>query len=239
MQRTLSAEQVEAFHHDLFVEDQVRHFAGMLPGRGGGRVVDVGGGCGYFVRRLHQLTDRPVRVIDTDQASLEICRAAGIEARDEDALAPQAQGDEEVISFNLVLHHLVGSGEQATRALQIRALLAWRGKVTSLFVNEYIYESFVANLSGRLIFAITSSRILSALGRAVATVVPAFRANTFGVGVRFRAHDEWVELFSEAGFEVVDRRIGEPEPVAAPLRLMFIRQIRRDSFVLRAAPSFR
>jgi hypothetical protein len=57
------------------------------------------------------------------------------------------------------------------------------------------------------------------------------------VGVRFRSHDEWVQLFSQAGFRVEDRRIGDAERVAPPLRVLFIRTIRRDSFLLRARAS--
>lgn len=237
-QRPLSSEQVEAFHHDLFVEDQTRHFIEMAPNpAGSGLVVDVGGGCGFFARRLQQLTARPVRVIDMDPASVRACHEAGVHATRGDALAPIAAGDEEVASFNLILHHLVAGSEAETRALQVRALSAWHGRAQALFVNEYIYESFIARLSGWLIFRITKSRVLSALGKVVAKVVPAFKANTFGVGVRFRSHDEWVELFSQAGFQVEDRRIGNSERVAPPLRLLLIRTIRRDSFLLRPMAS--
>ena len=102
-----------------------------------------------------------------------------------------------------------------------------------VFVNEYIYESYIDGLSGRLIFHITKSRLLSAVGRAIASVVPALRANTFGVGVRFRSHDEWTTLFRDAGFEVVRARLGEPERVAFARRALLIKAIRRDSFLLR------
>lgn len=238
LQRTLSTEQVEAFYHDLFVEDQTRHFIEMLPDpAGAGMVVDVGGGCGFFARRLQQLTARRVRVMDMDPASVQACHDAGVEAMRGDALAPLPSGDEEVVSFNLILHHLVADTEAETRALQVKALRAWHGHTQALFVNEYIYESFIDRLSGWLIFQITKSRVLSALGKAAAKVVPAFKANTFGVGVRFRSHDEWAELFAQAGFRVDDRRIGEAERIAPPLRVLFIRTIRRDSFLLRARAS--
>lgn len=237
-QRTLSREQVEAYYHDDFVEGQTRHFIEMAPERvRSGLVVDVGCGCGFFARRLMQLTARPARVIDMDPASVRACHEAGVQATRGDALAPVSAGDEEVASFNVILHYLVADSEAETRALQVRALNAWHGRVVAVFVNKYIYESFVASLSGWLIFKITKSRVLSALGRAAAKVVPAFKANTFGVGVRFRSHDEWVELFHQAGFRVEDRRIGTPERVAPPLRSLLIRTIRRDSFLLRPLSS--
>lgn len=236
MQRTLSTKQVEAFHHDNFVEDQVRHFVEMLPAVAAGtQVLDLGGGCGFFARRLQQAAQCPVRVVDLDEASVRACKEVGIDAVLGNALDPALRGNEAVATFNLILHHLVADSEAETRALQVQALANLRGRVERLFVNEYIYESFVGHLSGRLIFQITKSRLLSSFGRLVATVVPAFRANTFGVGVRFRAHAEWRSLFEQAGYCVRDARIGSPEIVALPLRTLLIRTIRRDSFLLEPA----
>ena len=239
MQNKLSNEQIEAFYHDEFVEDQTKHFIQLLgPGAGDGRVVaDVGGGCGFFARRLAHLTGRKVRVIDTDAASVEASRKAGVDAVLGDALDPKAAGDEGVVTFNLILHHLVGPSEKATRELQIRALAAWRSRAPEIFVNEYIYQSVVGTFSGWLIYRITKSRILSWVGRAVSLVLRSLRANTFGVGVRFRAHEEWRRLFDEAGFEVVSAVTGEREPVSLPRRLLLIKAIRRDSFLLRPRPS--
>ena len=62
--------------------------------------------------------------------------------------------------------------------------------------------------------------------------MPALKANTFGVGVRFRSHREWLKLFEEAGWRTTAVRIGKPEPIARPLRGMLIKVIRRDSFRL-------
>jgi hypothetical protein len=205
----------------------------LLPAAGSTRVtVDIGGGCGFFARRLVQQAGGRVRVLDMDPTSVATCREAGVEAVQGDALAPVIAGDEQVASFNLVLHHLVGASEQLTRDLQTRALGVWRAQVSHVFVNEYIYESYVGRVSGWLIYQITSSRILSAIGRAVAKVVPSFRANTFGVGVRFRAHQEWRELFQAAGFDVQSSVQGAAERVAPPLRLLLIKHIRRDSYLL-------
>lgn len=235
MQKALSAEQVEAFYHNEFVADQVRHFgllfksAEVQPRL----VVDMGGGCGFFARKLREVTAFPVQVVDMDPASVAACLEAGIDASVGDALQPQMSGREDIVSFNLILHHLVSSSEPVTRGLQMRALSVWRGHVQFVFVNEYIYESFVGHLSGWLIYRITKSTVLSAMAKYVSRVVPSLRANTFGVGVRFRAHDEWRRLFDEAGFEVVATERGMNEPVSLPRRVLFIREIRRDSFVLR------
>lgn len=232
-QAKLSASQIEAFYHDEFATDQVRDFVTLTKGDAPqGAVVDLGGGIGHFAHGLAADSGLRVRVVDSDPVSVERCRERGVEAVAGDALAPRFQGDEEAACFNLILHHLVGKDEPTTRALQIQALTAWREHARFVFVNEYIYESFVGNVSGRLIYAITSSRTLSAIGRAIGRVVPAFRANTFGIGVRFRANREWQALFSEAGFAVTRATTGVPEHISLPLRLLLIKTIRRDSFRL-------
>jgi hypothetical protein len=230
----LSAEQIAAFYHKEFVDDQVRDFTTLvkplLPGRD--VVVDVGGGCGHFAVQVSNDCNIGARVLDADEVSVKACRAAGIGAIKGDALNPPIQGDETIISFNLILHHLVASNEAMTRGLQTKALTAWLSADRRIFVNEYIYESYLGTVSGWLIYQITSSALLSLIGRAVARVVPAFKANTFGVGVRFRAHHEWILLFRQAGYQLRGVRVGKAEKVAWPLRLLLIKEIRRDSFLL-------
>lgn len=231
-QVVLKADQVAEFYHDQFVEDQLRDFTALL-GNAPRRVVDVGGGCGFFALGLHRRTGSFVRVLDSDPASIEACRNVGVMAQLGDALAPEVNGSEEVASFNLMLHHLVASSEAATTQLQCRALSVWRDRIQAVFVNEYIYESYVAGLSGWLIYQITSSRFLSACGRMASRIIPSMRANTFGAGVRFRSHAEWIGLFESAGFKVVASTQGVPEVIAPIWRLLFIRRISRDSFWLR------
>jgi hypothetical protein len=239
-QRKLEQHQIEEFYVDCFAQEQAKAFSTLIPRQAADRnsvVVDVGGGCGYFARDLTLLTGARVRVIDSDPRSVAACSQHGltsIEAIVGDALNPQIRGDEQVVCFNLILHHLVGNSESATRSLQKRALLAWKGKAARIFVNEYIYESYVGYASGRLMYEITRSALLSLIGRFVSKIIPSFRANTFGVGVRFRAHQEWVDLFNECGFEVVSTEYGEPDPMALPRRALLIREARRDSFVLRS-----
>src|SRR5262245_42662207 len=175
-QIVLSDEQLEAFYHDEFVQDQLRDFQQLLGSQAAaGTVKDIGGGCGFFARQLAQRTGRTVKVIDADPASINACRAAGIDAEVGDALQPRVEGNEDVVCFNLILHHLVGGSERQTRDLQQRALAAWRSQAGTLFVNEYIYESYLPGWSGRLIYEVTKSRILSGLARLVAVVVPSLK----------------------------------------------------------------
>jgi hypothetical protein len=233
-QHLLSSEQVEAFRNDQFVEDQASHFMALLGPAAAdpSEVVDVGGGCGFFAKRVNALTGRKVRVIDTDFASIEACRRAGVEAVCGDALCPELTGGEGIATFNLILHHLVGRSERETQDLQRRALGVWQRQVRAVFVNEYIYESYVGNFCGWFIFQITKNPLLSWVGRVVSTIAPSLKANTFGVGVRFRAHREWLRLFEAAGYEVKSSVLGSEEPVSLPRRMLLIKHIRRDSFLL-------
>lgn len=232
-QTRLSTEQIEAFYHDEFVNDQVRDFAELVSDvRDGGVVVDMGGGCGFFAAGLSDRSGWQTRVVDSDPGSIAACRENGVDAVKGDALAPTVAGDEDVVCFNLILHHLIGPTEEATRSLQTKALKAWHGRARAVFVNEYIYQSFVGTMSGWLIYRITSNRLLSWIGTQAARVVPSFKANTFGIGVRFRAHEEWHRLFAEAGYRVTDVRIGAAEHISFPLRTLLIRTIRRDSFLI-------
>jgi hypothetical protein len=237
IQKNLSKKQIEAFYHDEFVEDQVRHFISLVSDQTndsmGRQVTDVGGGCGFFAKRLTYLTGYRVRVIDNDIASIEACQRAGIEAVRDDALNPKITGPQDIVSLNLILHHLVGSSEQATLELQHKALAVWQPHVRAVFVHEYIYESYIGNLSGRLIFQITKNRILSKIGSFFAKFAPSLKANTFGVGVRFRSHAEWREIFLLSGFDIAGTIIGQDEYVSLARRCLLIKNCRRDSFLLK------
>lgn len=233
-QRVLKTQQIEEFYHDVFVTTQVRDFVELvekanLPIR---KVVDIGGGCGFFAGALAKKIGLDVRVVDMDPGSVEACLKKGVPAEIGDALNPTQRGNEDVVSFNLILHHLIAATDAETKALQMRALALWRPIAKAVFVNEYIYDSYFGNASGWLIYQITSSQLLSAFGQAVAKLIPSLRANTFGTGVRFRANREWIDFFDSAGFKVVAYRRGPEENVSLPRRILMIRSCRRDSFLL-------
>lgn len=233
-QRVLKTGQVEEFYHDVFVTTQVRDFVDFvtemqLPVK---KVVDIGGGCGFFADALAQKTGLDAKVVDMDPCSVAACVEKGVPAEIGDALNPAQHGDEDIVSFNLILHHLVAASDAETEALQKRAVAVWRRKANAIFVNEYIYDSYIGNASGWLIYQITSSRMLSALGETVAKFVPSLRANTFGTGVRFRANLEWIELFDRLGFKVAAYRRGSEENISLARRVLLIKSCRRDSYLL-------
>lgn len=234
MQKTLKAEQIAAFYHDGFVQQQVEHFKNIaLPNIDPGLVVvDVGGGCGYFASAIQNELGVTTRIIDMDPVSVTSAQALGVEAMVGDALNPEKKNDEGVACFNLILHHLVAKSENETLALQVRAIGAWRENNVKVFVNEYIYESWIADFSGWIIYQITKSKLLSAIGRSVSKVLPSLKANTFGVGVRFRSNSDWKRIFDEHGWTVDQELKGGKEFISLPRRLLLIREIRRDSFFL-------
>lgn len=235
MQIKLSADQIEAFYHDEFVTSQLQAFTTLVSARGvkSDVVVDVGGGVGHFASALSTSgTVGSVRVIDMDPVSVRLCEEKGLDAKQGDALAPPVNGDEDVVCFNLILHHLVGNSEGATLSMQSQALRSWHGKAKAIFVDEYIYDSYWSDISGKLIYAITKSPILSQIGKVVSRIIPSLRANTFGIGVRFRSHDEWISIFCENGYRVDEFVCGAEENVSRARRMLMIKSCRRDSFLL-------
>lgn len=234
-QLKLSQSQIEAFYVDVFAESQVNDLLNMASITKK-NVVDVGGGVGYFAQELQSKTDCRVRVIDSDVTSIGKVIALdniNIEAEIGDALNPKVKGNEDFVCFNLILHHLIAKSEKRTRELQKKALISWENTGATIFVNEYIYESYIGNLSGRLIYKITSSKFLSAIGAVIGRINPSLKANTLRVGVRFRANREWIKLFDECGFKVLSMTYGKVEPTPIALRLLLlIKNVRRDSFLL-------
>ena len=99
-------------------------------------IVDIGGGCGFFAKALQNRIHLNVRVLDSDSQSIDFCKQEGIEATCGDALNPTIVGDEAIVCFNLILHHLVGRTEHETCKMQGHALAVWHSTVDAVFVNE-------------------------------------------------------------------------------------------------------
>src|SRR5688500_10314049 len=197
VQRRLGGERIAEFYHDNFVADQVRDFDELVIANGvpNGVVADVGGGCGYFARAVAHEFGVATRVLDSDPVSVAEARKLGVDAELFDALDARFAGDEAIVCFNLILHHLIGNPVSETRSLQRRALANWRDRGVRIFVNEYIYDSpVVRGASAWLIGVITANRPLSAIAGIAGRLFPSLRANTLGVGVRFRDGPDWRRL---------------------------------------------
>lgn len=238
MQKVLSKDQIELFYDYWGDESQVKHFLQLVPRDLLGQqnvIVDVGGSVGFFADSVRKCIGAKVRVLDTDPIAIKTCLDKGLDASLEDALHPKHRGDEDVVCLNLILHHMIGSDERATLLMQQQALKTWADHARFIFVNELSYESYFANLSGKLIYFITSSKLLSAIASAVSRFVPSLRANTFGVGVRFRGGVEWVKLFEQSGFRVVASVQGVEKSVSLPQRILLIKKISQDSWLIESS----
>jgi hypothetical protein len=237
-QLRLDPSKIKAFYSDKLANKQVADFLNLIhscEGVESYNVVDIGGGHGHFSNQLVAQLGIKARVIDSDEQSLALCRrdyGVRVECELGNALYPRIRGDEDVICFNLVLHHLVSDSEAKTRELQKRALMVWKQQAKYLFVNEYIYESHYKDISGRLIYEVTVNSMLSHVASLVGKLFPALRANTLGVGVRFRSYQEWLRLFDECGLDVVDYVQGSFEPLLWPRKMLLIKGMRKDSFLL-------
>ena len=67
-QKILSQDQITAFYHDLFVENQVEDFmalSGFSVTPFLDKIVDIGG-CGFFAKALQNRIDLKVKVLDSD-----------------------------------------------------------------------------------------------------------------------------------------------------------------------------
>lgn len=234
MQKKLNVDQISEFYHDGFVSQQVDHFSKLCKNKLqlNDIVVDVGGGCGFFAKVLMDQMDVIVRVVDADSTSVREAQELGVSAEIGDALCPEVRSDEKIVCFNLILHHLISDTDIGTAKLQMQAISSWHDTKSSLFVNEYIYESLFNDFSGWFIYQITKSNALSSIAKTIAYVFPTLRANTFGVGVRFRDRNNWHKLFHSAGYRVVDEIKGDEENVSIARRILLIKSIRRDSYLL-------
>jgi hypothetical protein len=108
----------------------------------------------------------------------------------------------------------------------LRALLTDGGRV-SIYENNYLGWWF-KDLPGRLIFELTSSRLLS-------SVIGKMGANTAGVGVCFLSQRQWFDTIDKAGYRLME--FAEPDQWTWPLRLewkaaLHLRSIRTGHYWL-------
>ena len=164
--------------------------------------IDIGGGNGSFTDRvLQEFPESEGLIIDNSELLLNrnapnsrksiICDSV-------EKLDQLVDKKYDIVFFNLILHHLVGSDYSSTRAFQRKALsqatkvLKENGKI-SIFENIYDGSIF-DSLPSHMIFNLTSSKILKSL-------VSKLGANTAGVGVCFLSKANWLKEFNNVGLE--------------------------------------
>jgi SAM-dependent methyltransferase len=203
-------------------------------------VLDVGGGNGVFLDRLLDVFPKAKGVLLDDSSYMLRRNKAHLRKRllqhSALALSDAFSGERfDLITVNVLLHHLVGSTRRETRTNvqcflnEARALLVPGGR---LVVYEQCYEGWVPFVEpGSLIFALTSVR-----SPVLAKLMRRFGANTAGVGVAFRSESGWRRLFVRAGLELVENTAIHDDRLRVwRVFLLTIRRVCRRVFVL--APS--
>lgn len=218
--KTLDDDQLQAFDTEYVTDALWAAFSARVAEdfpEGDFRFIDLGGGTGRFADRVLEAFPKSTGIV-LDNGKLLLDRnaphprkelvLAGVEA------APLAEkGPFDLVCFNWVLHHLVDDGYSATRRAVDGALgaacraLTPRGRI-SIFEN--LYDGvWIDALPGRLIYEVTSSKLLAPLARSQG-------ANTAGVGVCFRSREGWLQVLREGGLEV--RATADDAPWALPLK---------------------
>ena len=233
-QRVLSKEQLSDFYIEEFVGEQKAHISRLLKSDSPDlKVVDVGGGAGFLASALGEELGLTVTVWDIDAEAIRLARLKGVNAIEKNILTTIEKYSVDVMLFNLVLHHLVGSSNRETLATQKTALENAKCCTNTIIVHEYIYESyFFDGLSSYLIWLLTSSTSLVRLLAMIGKIIPSLNANTIGVGVRFNCKSGWRRLFQDAGFRIVNSIDCQREHVSFPRRILLIRNLYRTTFLL-------
>ena len=223
--RMLDDDQLRTFNTEHICDGEWETIKPTFDARFAGRefsFVDVGGGNGSFADML--LAAYPAaRGVVLDPAEI-LLRENKPDPRKELKLARAESMDElfgerkfDLILFNWILHHLVIGSYAKTIALQrtviakARRLLNPGGAVSVL---ENLYEGTVVDgVPSRLIFELTSSRLLKPLVRRLG-------ANTAGCGVCFRSRQAWHEDAERAGLRVDKFVQLTPKPIGLVKELL-------------------
>jgi SAM-dependent methyltransferase len=241
-EHNLSAEAIAAFDFEFF-RDFARYAAFLdehLDPASIGAILDVGGGNGRFLDQLlERFPSASAVIVDNFQPMLDrnqphprkhaVCSSAY-------SLVAALGGRRfDLITINVLLHHLVGATAAETREQQ-RAVLASLPSLLKpggrILVYEQCFEGWLPGVEpGALIWKVTRIR-QPLLQRAI------FRlgANTAGTGVAFRSRAAWRALFGESGLRIVDERTLHDDRLRILKVLAFtIRRVGTHAFLL--APS--
>ena len=171
------------------------------------KVLDIGGGNGIFMDRLLAFFSNATGVVldysqfmldrNTNNLRKKVMQGS---ATDIDTLLLGENYD--LVTINVLLHHLVGENEEQnliniSRCLKsLHRILAGKGK---LVVYEQVYEGWLRQPSpGEIIYRITKIK-----SGTFSSLMKRLGANTAGVGVRFRSIRGWQGLFERHNFRSI------------------------------------
>ncbi len=175
------------------------------------RFLDLGGGAGlvtdfllgHFAQAQGVVLDASPSAI---AANVPHPRKTCLCASADEILSHFEPGTFDVILAHDFLHHVVtgryrSSGQAVDSILQqARHILAPGGRLSVL---EQCYDGWFDNWPGRLIFSVTSSRLLRGLAHRLGAV-------TAGVGVRFQSERAWRQTFHRCGFRIKETPVAMP-----------------------------
>lgn len=199
-------------HHGRVVQTHLRRYIREAFGDRPWSMLDVGGGSGILSDYLHeQFPQSRSTVLDISPELLDANIRAPwktvVRGSATDLAAHAGRERFDLVCIHNVLHHVVDGNYRSSGARvagivrQVYDILAPGGRL-SLF--EMSYRGWpVESLSGRIIFELTSNRVLGPLCRR-------FGANAGGVGVRFLAEAAWRDMLGRSGFDVLDTVRAEP-----------------------------
>ena len=163
--------------------------------------LDVGGGIGSFASFIADITDMSVDVIDPSSlAWSNFIDNKKVNLIRDDFMNFSSNRQYDIISINLVLHHVIDPAGHQDRTLLLqsaflskaKSLLAKNGL---LIIQENFYNGyFNTDIPGQLVNILTGSQLLS-------KILKPF-ANTAGEGVRFRSISKWIKILEACGFNV-------------------------------------
>lgn len=171
------------------------------------KVLDIGGGNGIFMDRLLDFFPNATGVVlDYSQFMLNRNtynpRKKVMQGSATDIDSLMLGNNYDLVTINVLLHHLVGENDEQnlmniSRCLKsLRRIMAEKGK---LVVYEQVYEGWLRQPSpGEIIYRIT--KIKSAT---FASLMKRLGANTAGVGVRFRSIRGWEGIFKKHNFRSI------------------------------------
>lgn len=194
-------------------------------------MLDVGGGTGALCDYLHeQFPHSRATVLDISPdllgANVPAPWKTILQGSATDLASLLGRQSFDLVCIHSLLHHVVdgkyhSSGRQVERVLQqVQDVLAPGGRL-SLF--ELSYRGWpIETLSGRIIFELTSSRLLGPLCRRLG-------ANAGGVGVRFLPESAWRDMLERLGFNILEVARAEPYQfplyVRAPLAMRIVEPV--------------
>jgi SAM-dependent methyltransferase len=165
--------------------------------------LDIGGGNGNYADKiLEQYDSSRVTIVEPELSLIE--KNTPSERKTIVNSTFQANAVErnhyDAIGFNWVLHHFVGDSYgksvQFQRDALVSAYNALKPGGLILVLENYYDSAVIDDLSGRMIYQLTASKLLKKLTAKMG-------ANTAGVGVCFHSHQFWLNEIKAAGFELV------------------------------------